>query len=216
MIRATPLMETLTGIMIAGFIAFSGQLIAAGELEVNNFFSFLAAMMLAYQPIRSLATLNLTIYQGATAFKRISSVIDKEIKIKEDENLPSLKISNTNIAFEKVFFKYETTKNITVKDIDLSIEGGTMAAFVGHSGAGKGTILNLLPRFYDPQRGSIKIDGQDISKVRLSSLRKNISLVSQDTILFDATIKENMLTLKKMHLKEKLKMLVNLLLLQNL
>ncbi len=191
MIRATPLMETLTGIMIAGFIAFSGQLIAAGELEVNNFFSFLAAMMLAYQPIRSLATLNLTIYQGATAFKRISSVIDKEITIKEDDNLPSLKISNTNIAFEKVFFKYETTKNITVKDIDLSIEGGTMAAFVGHSGAGKSTILNLLPRFYDPQRGSIKIDGQDISKVRLSSLRKNISLVSQDTILFDATIKEN-------------------------
>ena len=191
MIRATPLMETLTGIMIAGFIAFSGQLIASGELEVNNFFSFLAAMMLAYQPIRSLATLNLTIYQGATAFKRISSVIDKEITIKEDDNLPSLKISNTNIAFEKVFFKYETTKNITVKDIDLSIEGGTMAAFVGHSGAGKSTILNLLPRFYDPQRGSIKIDGQDISKVRLSSLRKNISLVSQDTILFDATIKEN-------------------------
>ncbi len=191
MIRATPLMETLTGIMIAGFIAFSGQLIAAGELEVNNFFSFLAAMMLAYQPIRSLATLNLTIYQGATAFKRISSVIDKEITIKEDDNLPSLKISNANIAFQKVFFKYETTKNITVKDIDLSIEGGTMAAFVGHSGAGKSTILNLLPRFYDPQRGSIKIDGQDISKVRLSSLRKNISLVSQDTILFDATIKEN-------------------------
>ena len=191
MIRATPLMETLTGIMIAGFIAFSGQLIASGELEVNNFFSFLAAMMLAYQPIRSLATLNLTIYQGATAFKRISSVIDKEITIKEDDNLPLLKISNTNIAFEKVFFKYETTKDITVKDIDLSIEGGTMAAFVGHSGAGKSTILNLLPRFYDPQRGSIKIDGQDISKVRLSSLRKNISLVSQDTILFDATIKEN-------------------------
>ena len=191
MIRATPLMETLTGIMIAGFIAFSGQLIAAGELEVNNFFSFLAAMMLAYQPIRSLATLNLAVYQGATAFKRISQVIDKEIKIKEDENFPQLQVKKANINFEKVFFKYETTKDITVKNINIDIEGGTMAAFVGHSGAGKSTILNLLPRFYDPQKGLIKIDDQDISKIRLSSLRKNISLVSQDTILFDATIKDN-------------------------
>jgi len=191
MIRATPLMETLTGIMIAGFIAFSGKLIAAGELEVNNFFSFLAAMMLAYQPIRSLATLNLAVYQGATAFKRISQVIDKEIKIKEDENLPLLKVQKANISFKKVFFKYETTKDITVKDININIEGGTMAAFVGHSGAGKSTILNLLPRFYDPQEGLINIDNQNISKVRLSSLRKNISLVSQDTILFDATIRDN-------------------------
>ena len=191
MIRATPLMETLTGIMIAGFIAFSGQLIAAGELEVNNFFSFLAAMMLAYQPIRSLATLNLAVYQGATAFKRISKVIDKEIKIKEVENLPALEIQKANISYENVFFKYETTKDITVKNININIEGGTMAAFVGHSGAGKSTILNLLPRFYDPQKGSIRIDNQNISKIRLSSLRKNISLVSQDTILFDATIKEN-------------------------
>ena len=191
MIRATPLMETLTGIMIAGFIAFSGQLIATGELEVNNFFSFLAAMMLAYQPIRSLATLNLAVYQGATAFKRISQVIDKEIEIKEDESLPQLEIKKTEILFENVHFKYETTSEITVKNINIKINGGTMAAFVGHSGAGKSTILNLLPRFYDPQKGLIKIDNQNISRTRLSSLRKNISLVSQDTILFDATIKNN-------------------------
>ena len=191
MIRATPLMETLTGIMIAGFIAFSGQLIAAGELEVNNFFSFLAAMMLAYQPIRSLATLNLAVYQGATAFKRISKVIDKEIKIKEVENLPALEIQKANISYENVFFKYETTKDITVKNININIEGGTMAAFVGHSGAGKSTIINLLPRFYDPQEGEIKIDDQDIKQVNLDSLRKNISLVSQDIILFDDTIINN-------------------------
>ena len=191
MIRATPLMESLTGIMIAGFIAFSGQLIAAGELEVNNFFSFLAAMMLAYQPIRSLATLNLAVYQGSTAFKRISEVIDKEIKIKENINLPELKIKNASISLEKVSFKYETTKDVTIHDININIKGGTMAAFVGHSGAGKSTVLNLLPRFYDPQDGVVRIDNQNITKVRLSSLRKNISLVSQDTILFDATIKEN-------------------------
>ena len=191
LIRATPLMETLTGIMIAGFIAFSGKLIAAGELEVNNFFSFLAAMMLAYQPIRSLATLNLAVYQGATAFKRISEVIDKKITIKENDSFPKLKIEKANITFEKVFFKYEATKDITIKDINFNVEGGSMVAFVGHSGAGKSTILNILPRFYDPHNGSIKIDGQNISKVRLSSLRKNISLVSQDTILFDATVKDN-------------------------
>ena len=191
MIRAAPLMETLTGIMIAGFIAFSGKLISAGELEVNNFFSFLAAMMLAYQPIRSLATLNLAAYQGATAFKRISKIIDKEIQIKENLSLPELVVTNSNITFNNVYFKYETTNKQTIKKINFEIEGGTMAAFVGHSGAGKSTILNLLPRFYDPQNGKILIDKQDTSKVRLSSLRKNISLVSQDIILFDDTIKNN-------------------------
>ncbi len=204
MIRAAPLMETLTGIMIAGFIAFSGLLIAAGELEVNNFFSFLAAMMLAYQPIRSLATINLAIHQGATAFKRISTIIDKEIKIKEDKSLPDLVIKKNNINFHNVFFKYETTDKQTIKNIDLFIEGGTMAAFVGHSGAGKSTILNLLPRFYDPQNGVIKIDEQDISKVRLSSLRKNISLVSQDIILFDDTIKNNISYAKETATQEEI------------
>ena len=191
MIRAAPLMETLTGIMIAGFIAFSGILIAAGELEVNNFFSFLAAMMLAYQPIRSLATINLAVYQGATAFKRISAIIDKEILIKEDKHLPNLVIKKSNINFNNVFFKYDSTERQTIKNINFNIEGGSMTAFVGHSGAGKSTILNLLPRFYDPQDGEILIDGQDISKVRLGSLRQNISLVSQDVILFDDTIKNN-------------------------
>ncbi len=191
LIRAAPIMETLTGFMIAGFIFFSGKLIAAGELEVNNFFSFLAAMMLAYQPIRSLATINMVAFQGATAFKRISNIIDKSIKIKEDKNLPELNINKCNIIFENIGFKYESTEKQAVRDINLEIEGGSMTAFVGHSGAGKSTIMNLFPRFYDPQKGSIKIDGQDITKVSLSSLRKNISLVSQDVILFDDTIKNN-------------------------
>ena len=191
MIRAAPLMETLTGIMIAGFIFFSGKLISTGEIGVNNFFSFLAAMMLAYQPIRSIATLNLVAYQGATAFKRISTIIDKKIIIKENSSLPKLVIKNTDIEFDKVFFKYQTIEKKILRNINFNIKGGTMAAFVGHSGAGKTTIMNLLPRFYDAQSGSIKIDGQDITKVRLSSLRKNISLVSQDIVLFDDTIKNN-------------------------
>ena len=191
LVRATPIMETLTGIMIAGFIFFSGKLIAAGELEVNNFFSFLAAMMLAYQPIRSLATINMAAYQGATAFKRISTIIDKTIQIKNDDSLPSLKINNTNICFKNVNFQYPTTNAKAVKNINIDIPGGSMSAFVGHSGAGKSTIINLLPRFYDPQQGKILIDNQDIKKISLNSLRKNVSLVSQDIILFDDTINNN-------------------------
>ncbi len=191
LVRATPIMETLTGFMIAGFIFFSGKLIAAGELEVNNFFSFLAAMMLAYQPIRSLATINMAAYQGATAFKRISGIIDKEIKIKNEDYLPSLQINKTDINFDNVGFQYTTTNSKAVKNINIKVKGGSMSAFVGHSGAGKSTIINLLPRFYDPQQGKISIDNQDIKKVSLYSLRKNISLVSQDIILFDDTVRNN-------------------------
>ncbi len=191
MIRATPIMEALTGVMIAGFIVFSGKLISSGELGVNNFFSFLAAMMLAYQPIRSLATINMVAYQGAAAFKRISNIIDKEISIKEFNGAPKLNLTNSNIKFTKVDFKYDTTEEQAIKDISFNIKGNTMAAFVGHSGAGKSTIINLLPRFYDPQKGSIEIDDQNIKKVSLSSLRRNLSLVSQDVILFDDTIKNN-------------------------
>ncbi len=190
-VRATPIMEILTGFMIAGFIYFSGKLIAVGELGVNNFFSFLAAMMLAYQPIRSLATINMVAYQGSAAAKRIFTVIDAPIKIKNEKNLPDISIKNSNILFQDVSFKYKVSKDRAVKNIDLDIAGGSITAFVGHSGAGKSTIINLLPRFYDPQNGKILIDNQDISSVSLNSLRKNISLVSQDVILFDDTVKAN-------------------------
>ena len=191
MIRATPIMETLTGFMIAGFIFYSGNLISAGELGLNNFFSFLAAMMLAYQPIRSLATINMVAYQGAAAAKRIFTVIDNPIETKNDETLPSLKIEKCNINFENVSFHYVNTEAKAIKKINLEIKGGSISAFVGQSGAGKSTIINLLPRFYKPQEGNIYIDQQSIHDVSLFSLRKNISLVSQDVILFDSTIKSN-------------------------
>ena len=191
MIRATPVMEILTGFMIAGFIYYSGKLIAAGELEINNFFSFLAAMMLAYQPIRSLATINLLVYQGTTAAKRIFDVIDEPIETRNDPTLPNLKIDKCAIKFDNISFTYLNTNEKAINNINFSINGGTMTAFVGHSGAGKSTIINLLPRFYEPQEGKIFIDNQNIHKVNLNSLRKNISLVSQDVVLFDDTIKAN-------------------------
>ncbi len=191
MIRATPIMEALTGIMIAGFIFYSGKLINTGEIGINNFFSFLAAMMLAYQPIRSLATLNMVAYQGSAAANRIFIVIDKPIKIKNEAHLPSLLTKDCSIEFKNVGFKYDTTNERAVNNIDIKIEGGKVTALVGQSGAGKSTLINLIPRFYDPQEGTIKVDGQNIKDINLTSLRKKISLVSQDVILFDDTVKNN-------------------------
>ena len=191
MIRATPIMELLTGFMIAGFIYYSGFMIISGEMGINNFFSFLTAMMLAYQQIRSLATINMMFYQGATGAERVFKVLDTEPDIKEIENHPNLKINTGNIEFKNVSFTYPKTDAEAVKNINISIKGGTTAALVGHSGAGKSTIVNLIPRFYDPKGGSIQIDGQIINEVSLASLRKKISMVSQDTILFDDTVRAN-------------------------
>ena len=190
-IRATPIMELLTGIIIAGFIYYTGVMASRGEIEVNSFFSFLTAMMLAYQPIRSLATIHMLFYQGSAAAERVFAVIDTKINIKEEESLSNLKISSASIEFKETSFAYPKTLEAAIKNINISVKGGTTAALVGHSGAGKSTIINLIPRFYDPGAGGIYIDKQNISKVTLSSLRKNISLVSQDIILFDDTVRAN-------------------------
>ena len=189
--RSSPIMEFLTGIMIAILIYYSGNLIMSDEIAINNFFSFLAAMMLAYQPVRSLATLNLTINQGLAAAKRILPIIDQKHNILEDEKLDKLKVLNGTIVFEKVNFNYNSNSRSILKNINLKISGGQMTSLVGHSGAGKSTILNLIPRFYDCTNGNIKIDDQSIKNKRLSSLRENVSLVSQETTLFDDTIINN-------------------------
>ncbi len=190
-VRISPIMEILTGIMIAVLIFYSGKLIASEELSVNNFFSFLAAMMLAYQPVRSLSTLNVLINQGLSAAGRILPVIDTKNLIKNSENAKDININNANINFKDVVFNYKKSDGDVLKNINLYFEGGKMTSLVGHSGSGKSTILNLIPRFYDRIRGDIEIDNQSIYNTTIESLRKNISLVSQETTLFDDTIKNN-------------------------
>ena len=189
--RSSPIMEVLTGIMIAILIYYSGNLIIKDELGINNFFSFLAAMMLAYQPVRSLATLNITINQGLAGARRILPVIDLKEKIFEDKKLDDINLKDANIEFSNVSFNYDGETKVVLKNINLNISGGKMTSLVGLSGAGKSTILNLIPRFYDPTDGDIKIDNQSIYTKKLSSLRKNISLVSQETTLFDDTVLNN-------------------------
>ena len=191
LIRMSPIMEVLTGIMIAILIFYSGKLIMNGEIEVNNFFSFLAAMMLAYQPVRSLSTLNIIVNQGFSAASRILPIVDTVNSVQNKEGAKEIVVSNADIKFENIIFNYDDDEKIVLNNINLTFEGRKMTALVGHSGSGKSTILNLIPRFYNAKSGEIKIDNQSIYGVTLESLRKNISLVSQETTLFDDTIKNN-------------------------
>jgi subfamily B ATP-binding cassette protein MsbA len=190
-VRASPIMEFLTGLMIAVLIYYAAILISNNELEVSNFFSFLAAMMLAYQPVRSLATLNISIQQGLSGAKRVLPIIDNTPEIRDNINAKELIFKKGQITFENVNFKYSTKETQILNSINLNIPGEKMTALVGQSGAGKSTILNLIPRFYNISSGDIRIDDQSIYESTINSLRKNISLVSQDTTLFDDTIYNN-------------------------
>ena len=191
-IRSTPIMEIVTGIMIAILIFYSGKLIMNDQLTINNFFSFLAAMMLAYQPVKSLAIVNVAIGQGLSAGKRILPIIDEQNNIKQNENGSSLIIKDASIQFKNINFTYKSNKNHSIlKDINIQIAGKKMTALVGHSGSGKSTLLNLIPRVYEADSGDILIDNQIIKKLNLNSLRKEISIVDQNTTLFDDTIFNN-------------------------
>tara|TARA_B100000674_G_scaffold490836_1_gene507624 strand:- start:329 stop:1792 length:1464 start_codon:yes stop_codon:yes gene_type:complete len=191
-IRSTPVMEVLTGIMIAILIFYSGKLIFNGELGINNFFSFLAAMMLAYQPVKTLTKVNVAIEQGLAAANRIIPIIDLENKIKQNSDCKNLLFSEGTINFDKIKFAYKSNlDNIVLADISLKFSGGKMTALVGQSGSGKSTILNMIPRIYAPISGFITIDDQDISKMNLESIRKEISIVDQNTTLFDDTVINN-------------------------
>jgi ATP-binding cassette, subfamily B, bacterial MsbA len=190
-VRMSPIMETLTGIMIAVLIFYSGKLMSKGEVDINNFFSFLAAMMLAYQPVRALSTLNMVLNQGLSAASRILPIIDQENNINDKDSAKPFKIKNADIKFKDLNFAYEIDEDSTLKSVNLEFEGGKMTSLVGHSGAGKSTILSLIPRFYDAQSGDITIDDQSVYEGTIKSLREEISMVSQETTLFDDTIKNN-------------------------
>jgi ATP-binding cassette, subfamily B, bacterial MsbA len=190
-VRLSPIMETLTGIMIAILIFYSGKLALNNEIEIGNFFSFLAAMMLAYQPVRALAGMNMTLKQGLSAANRILPIIDNHNKITDQKGSQDINITHSNIKFNNINFTYNAGEKDVLSNVSLDIAGGKMTSLVGHSGSGKSTILNLIPRFYDVQSGDILIDSQSIYKVKIKSLRDKISLVSQDTTLFDDTIKNN-------------------------
>tara|TARA_B100001057_G_scaffold453657_1_gene498651 strand:- start:6871 stop:8607 length:1737 start_codon:yes stop_codon:yes gene_type:complete len=190
-VRMSPIMETLTGVMIAILIFYSGILMSKGELEINNFFSFLAAMMLAYQPVRSLSTLTMVLNQGLSAASRILPIIDQKNNINDTANAKPIEIKNSNIRFIDADFAYDVEEGKTLNSINLEFKGGKMTSLVGHSGAGKSTIMNLIPRFYDLQSGDIVIDDRSIYQATIKSLRAQISMVSQETTLFDDTIKNN-------------------------
>ena len=191
-IRSTPVMEILTGIMIAILIFYSGKLIISGELAINNFFSFLAAMMLAYQPVKTLTKVNVAIEQGLAAANRILPIIDLSNEINLNEDKDKLNISEGNIIFKDVNFTYKSNpENKVLRNINASFTGGKMTALVGHSGSGKSTLLNMIPRIYAPTDGIINFDDQDISKFSLASLRSQISIVDQNTTLFDDTVLNN-------------------------
>jgi subfamily B ATP-binding cassette protein MsbA len=187
-----PIMEIISAIAIAIVVFFAGYRSMQGAITLGQFVSFLAALMLAYQPVRALAGINIGIQEGITAAKRIYEIIDQKNEIYHDENAPSLKLKNASIEFKNISFTYPDGTR-ALKNLSAKIEGGTKIGLVGVSGSGKTTFLNLIPRFFNLKDGSILIDNQDINDINLNSLRKEISLVSQDIILFDDTIRANIL-----------------------
>jgi subfamily B ATP-binding cassette protein MsbA len=187
-----PIMEIISAIAIAIVVFFAGYRSMQGAITLGQFVSFLAALMLAYQPVRALAGINIGIQEGITAAKRIYEIIDQKNEIYHDKNAPSLKLKNGSIEFKNTSFVYPDGTH-ALKNLSTKIEGGTKVGLVGVSGSGKTTFLNLIPRFYNLQNGSILIDNQNINDINLNSLRKEISLVSQDVILFDDTIRANIL-----------------------
>ena len=189
---AGPIMEIISAIAIAIVVFFAGYRSLQGAVTLGEFVSFLAALMLAYQPVRALAGINVGIQEGITAAKRIYEIIDQKNEIYNDKNAPSLKLKNATLEFKNISFTYPDGTH-ALKNLSAKIDGGKKVGLVGISGSGKTTFLNLIPRFFNLKHGAIFIDDQNINNINLNSLRKEISLVSQDVILFDDTIKSNIL-----------------------
>jgi ATP-binding cassette, subfamily B, bacterial MsbA len=189
---AGPIMEIISAIAIAVVVFFAGYRSMQGAITLGEFVSFLAALMLAYQPVKALAGINVGIQEGITSAKRIYEIIDQKNEIYNDENAPSLKLKNATLEFKNISFTYPDGTH-ALKNLSAKIEGGRKVGLVGISGSGKTTFLNLIPRFFNLEHGTILIDDQNINSINLNSLRKEISIVSQDVILFDDTIRSNIL-----------------------
>ena len=194
---ASPFAEFLAGFGIAGALYYAGLRGMQGELPLNEFISFLGAMMLAFQPLRRLAAINTTIQEGFSAAIRVFNLLDQKSLIKESKDAIDLEVNQGKIEFKNVTLSYLGQKVSALNDISLSIPSGQVTALVGPSGAGKTSILNLIPRFYDPNNGEVLIDDQVIKNTTISSLRSKIALVSQEPILFDDTVRENICYGKK-------------------
>ena len=189
-----PLMETLGGLAIAVIIYTGGSQVISGTTTPGTFFSFLTALLMAYQPIKSLASLNATLQMAMAAAERIFNIIDTKPLIIEKQNNKDIHLKNDttyNVKFSDVTFAYESSNKNILSNINLNIKRGEKIALVGYSGAGKTTLLNLLPRFYEIKRGRITINDIDIRDLSFNFLRNHFSLVSQDIVLFDDTIKYN-------------------------
>ena len=188
--RAGPMMETLGGAAIALVIFYGGHQVIIGARTPGAFFSFITALLLAYQPVKSLATLNASLQEGLAAAQRIFDVLDIEPEIRDRANARPLAIAGGEVRFDNVRFGYQP-RTVALDDISFTVAAGSTVALVGPSGAGKSTVLNLIPRFYDVDSGAIAIDGQEIGGLTLASLRGAIGLVSQEVSLFDDTVRAN-------------------------
>lgn len=187
---SSPLTEAMTGIGMAVAIFYAGSGGLFGKMDINNFMAFFASMMLAYQPARVLSGLLTKVQSGVVAAERVYRLLDEPILIQDNaKNL--LENCNGNISFDDISFAYNN--EIVLENVSLEIKAGEKIALVGPSGGGKSTLLNLIPRFYDIQRGKILIDALNVREISIPSLRENIALVSQDVFLFSGTIKENIL-----------------------
>jgi subfamily B ATP-binding cassette protein MsbA len=187
---SSPIMETLGGVAIVAVILYGGSQVINGARDTGTFFSFITALLLAYEPIKRLANLNVNLQEGLAAAQRIFALLDDEPKIRDAADAKTLAIGKGEVAFRAVRFAYGDDAE-ALQGIDLVVPAGRSVALVGPSGAGKSTILNLIPRFYDVDEGSVAIDGQDVRGVTLASLRGAIALVSQEVSLFDDTVRAN-------------------------
>ncbi len=188
--RMSPILETMIGLALASVLAWGGHKTLANEIDVGQFMAFFTAALLAYQPIRSLANLNASLQLGLAAADRIFHLLDYEPKVIDAPDAIQLQPRDGGVSFDNVSFSYDEEKSALI-DTTITFAAGKTTALVGPSGAGKSTILNLIPRFYDAQSGRVLIDGQDIGKVTIGSLRKSIALVSQEVTMFNDTVRAN-------------------------